>query len=50
VRYYGGNRDIVAGAGSTSFRTALNDPPGLWYIEITEVISGEKKGWFINIS
>ena len=41
VSVYGGNRDIVNGAGSVRFRTALNDPTGTWRVAITEVISGE---------
>lgn len=43
VRYYGGNRDILAGKGQTAFRTALNDPPGRWKVEVTDVISGHGK-------
>lgn len=42
VKIYGGNRDILNASGSTSFRTALNDPAGDWYVEITEVMSGER--------
>jgi len=41
VGVYGGNRDIVNGAGAASFRTALNDPAGTWRVAVTEVISGE---------
>jgi hypothetical protein len=41
VSFYGGNRDIVNGAGTASFRTALNDPAGVWRVAVTEVISGE---------
>ncbi|MGI8785664.1 MAG: beta-galactosidase trimerization domain-containing protein [Acidobacteriota bacterium] len=41
VRVYGGNRDLVSGAGVVRFRTALNDRPGVWRIAVTEVISGE---------
>ena len=42
MRIYGGNRDIVDASGSTSFTPALNDPAGLWHIEIIEVMSGER--------
>ena len=49
VNVYGGNRDIVAGAGNASFRTALNDPPGVWRISVTEVISGETANAEITI-
>ncbi len=42
VKIYGGNRDIVNGAGNIRFRTALNDPAGLWRVSVTEVISGER--------
>jgi len=50
VRIYGGNRDIVSAGGSTSFSTALNDPPGDWYVEITEVMSGERSRAVVNIN
>jgi hypothetical protein len=49
LRYYGGNRDIVNGSSSVSFRTALNDPAGIWHVEITEVMSGEKADLYIMI-
>ncbi|MDX2032183.1 MAG: beta-galactosidase [Blastocatellia bacterium] len=39
---YGGNRDIVNGAGEIRFRTALNDPPGGWRVTVTEAVSGEQ--------
>jgi hypothetical protein len=42
VQIYGGNRDVVEGAGTIRFRTALNDPAGLWRASVTEVISGER--------
>jgi hypothetical protein len=42
VPIYGGNRDIVEGAGTIRFRTALNDPAGLWRVSVTEVVSGER--------
>jgi hypothetical protein len=41
MRYYGGNREISDGTGSISFRTALNDSPGVWRVAVTETISGE---------
>jgi len=49
VSVYGGNRDIVNGAGSVHFRTALNDPQGVWRISVTEVISGETANAEITI-
>jgi hypothetical protein len=41
ARVYGGNHEIVNGAGKVGFRTALNDPRGVWRLAVTEVISGE---------
>ncbi len=41
MRYYGGNQEITGGTGSISFRTALNDSPGSWRVEVTDTISGE---------
>jgi Beta-galactosidase/Beta-galactosidase trimerisation domain len=41
MRYYGGNQEITTGAGSISFRTALNDSPGTWRVTVTESLSGE---------
>jgi len=41
LSFYGGNLDIVDGAGSIRFRTARNDPKGVWRIAVTEIISGE---------
>jgi hypothetical protein len=41
LRFYGGNREMANGAASISFRTALNDPSGVWRVAVTEVISGE---------
>jgi hypothetical protein len=41
IRHYGGNREISGGMGSISFRTALNDSPGVWRVAVTEAISGE---------
>jgi len=49
VSVYGGNRDIVNGAGSVSFRTALNDPQGVWRVSVTEVISGETANAAITV-
>lgn len=49
LRYYGGNRDISESRGSTSFRTALNDPAGDWIVEITEVMSGESARAVISL-
>jgi hypothetical protein len=40
IPWYGGNEDIVSGMGAHSFRTALNDAPGVWKITIRETISG----------
>src|SRR5262249_47737060 len=37
AKIYGGNWDIVDGEGTISFRTALNDPAGLWRVLVTEV-------------
>jgi hypothetical protein len=42
VPIYGGNRDIADGAGDVHFRTALNDPAGVWRVTVTEIISGER--------
>ncbi len=41
MRYYGSNQEIISGAGSISFRTALNDSPGVWRVAVTEALSGE---------
>ncbi|MFN0088136.1 MAG: beta-galactosidase [Blastocatellia bacterium] len=41
MRYYGGNQEILNGAGTLGFRTALNDPAGTWRVSVTETISGE---------
>lgn len=49
VSIYGGNRDIVNGAGNVRFRSALNDPKGVWRIAVTEVISGETANAEITI-
>jgi Beta-galactosidase/Beta-galactosidase trimerisation domain len=49
VSVYGGNRDIVGGAGDIRFRTALNDPKGVWRVTVTEVISGERASAEITV-
>jgi hypothetical protein len=40
VAYYGRSEDVVNARGTFRFRTALNDPPGLWKVVVTDVISG----------
>jgi len=40
VGYYGGNLDVVDSAGSGVLQLALDDIPGTWQLEITDVISG----------
>jgi hypothetical protein len=40
VDYYGGNLDVVDSVGSGALQLALNDTPGTWKLEITDVISG----------
>jgi Beta-galactosidase trimerisation domain len=49
MRYYGGNHEITGGTGSISFRTALNDSPGSWRVEVTDAISGETAGVGLTI-
>lgn len=49
VSFYGGNRDIIAGTGEVRFRTALNDPRGVWRVTVIEVISGERASAEITI-
>jgi hypothetical protein len=49
VSIYGGNRDIVGGAGEIRFRTALNDKQGVWRVTVVEVISGETASAEITI-
>jgi hypothetical protein len=49
VSFYGGNVDLVDGAGSVKFRTARNDPKGVWRISVTEIISGETANAAITI-
>ncbi len=41
MHYYGGNHEIANGAGSVTFRTALNDVRGAWRVAVAEAISGE---------
>ncbi len=48
-RIYGGNRDIQNSSGTSSFRTALNDPTGEWMVEVTEAVSGERSRVVIRI-
>ncbi len=40
IPWYGGNEDIVSGAGKVRFRTALNDPAGTWKVAVREALSG----------
>jgi hypothetical protein len=40
VGYYGANLDVVDSEGSGVLQLALNDTPGTWQLEITDVISG----------
>ena len=41
MRHYGGNQEIANGAGTVTFRTALNDARGVWRVAVTEALSGE---------
>jgi hypothetical protein len=41
--HYSGNQDIIGGKGSARFRTALNDPTGVWKITLRETISGQER-------
>jgi len=41
--FYSDNCEIIDGSGTHSFNTALNDQPGQWKIQLTEVISGAEK-------
>jgi len=43
ILYYSDNCEVVNGAGTHRFNTALNDMPGQWKIQLTEVISGIEK-------
>jgi hypothetical protein len=47
---YGGNRTIERTVGTSSFRTALNDPVGEWLVEVTETASGERSRQVIQIN
>lgn len=49
-RVYGGNRNIEDSVGESSFRTALNDPPGEWLVEVMETASGERARRVIRIN
>ena len=42
IAHYSGNEDIIQGKGSVRFRTALNDPRGVWRVVVAEVISGKR--------
>ena len=41
--YYSDNCEVINGAGTHRFNTALNDLTGQWKIRLTEVISGVEK-------
>jgi hypothetical protein len=41
--YYSDNCEVINGSGTHRFKTAMNDLPGQWTIQLTEVISGVKK-------
>jgi hypothetical protein len=43
ILYYSDNCEVINGSGSHGFNTALNDLPGQWNIQLTEVISGTVK-------
>lgn len=49
IQYYSSNSDITNGSGSYSFRTAMNDLPGVWKIRFTEVISSIEKEVMVTI-
>ncbi len=40
IPWYGGNEDIVSGTGRVRFRTALNDPVGIWKVTLRDALSG----------
>jgi len=42
ISHYCRNEDIVDGRATFLFRTALNDPVGLWRIVVTDVVSGRR--------
>ncbi len=50
MRYYSKNCDILNGSGSYDFNLALNDLPGKWSIQITEVISNVNKEISIDVN
>ncbi|MFH0759731.1 MAG: beta-galactosidase trimerization domain-containing protein [Bacteroidota bacterium] len=43
ILYYSDNCELSNGSGTCHFNTALNDQPGPWKIQLTEVISGVVK-------
>ncbi|MFO7671943.1 MAG: beta-galactosidase trimerization domain-containing protein, partial [Bacteroidales bacterium] len=47
--YYSDNCEVTNGSGTHHFNTALNDQPGLWKIQLTEVISGVVKEVTIRV-
>lgn len=47
--YYSDNCEVINGSGTHHFNTALNDQPGLWKIQLTEVISGVVKEVTIRV-
>ncbi|HEY3131332.1 MAG TPA: beta-galactosidase trimerization domain-containing protein [Acidobacteriota bacterium] len=49
ISIYGGNESIIDSVGKASFKTALNDPVGIWHVAVTDVISGKTKTVEITI-
>jgi hypothetical protein len=47
--YYSDNCEVTNGVGTHTFTTALNDQPGLWKIQLTEVISGMEKEVTVSV-
>lgn len=47
--YYSDNCEVTKGSGTYNFNTALNDLPGHWKIQLTEVISGVEKEVTVNV-
>jgi hypothetical protein len=47
--YYSNNCELTNGSGTYNFNTALNDQPGLWKIQLTEVISGVVKEVTVSV-
>jgi hypothetical protein len=43
IPYYSENCEVSNGSGTHRFNTALNDLPGNWNIQLTEIISGVEK-------